>query len=162
MLRPAASARLDQTGQKNRGPEMACGGLLAKIALLIVTYAAAPAVGFTAQPLLLSRRSDALQCSQTRQARMPALRMKEDGDATKVMRDDFCAPCIFDAASSIVSSADALVLLWIIVQLPVHIISMCKHCTPRTSEHWNYLLTLVLCLRSRSCFNWTFQCWSTL
>lgn len=63
----------------------ASGVLLATVAVLLA-YVAVPAAGFSAQPLVLSRRSDVLRCTQTtRQARTPALRMKEDGDATKVI-----------------------------------------------------------------------------
>jgi len=65
----------------------ASGVLLATVAVLLA-YVAVPAAGFSAQPLVLSRRSDVLRCTQTtRQARTPALRMKEDGDATKLAKD---------------------------------------------------------------------------
>ena len=62
--------------------------LLGTAAVLLVAYLAVPAEGFSAPQLIgYGRSAGALQCGKTqkvRQASVPALRMKEDGDATKV------------------------------------------------------------------------------
>ena len=62
--------------------------LLGTAAVLLVAFLAVPAEGFSApMPYIYGRSAGALQCGKThkvRQASVPALRMKEDGDATKV------------------------------------------------------------------------------
>jgi hypothetical protein len=62
--------------------------LLGTFAVLLVAYLAVPAEGFSAPQLIgYGRSAGVLRCGKTqkvRQASVPALRMKEDGDATKV------------------------------------------------------------------------------
>ena len=65
----------------------ASGALFAVITVTLLAHETVLVAGFSAQPpSCFDSSSGVLQCRQvSRTVRVPALRMKEDGDATKVL-----------------------------------------------------------------------------